>query len=406
MNAPNKQPAVAALKRGVAHYKHGELNNAVAEFTKAIRLDPSYAEAYYRRGLAYDDMEKVDKAAADYDQVIRLSPDAAGEAPEPVPAPIGADLVAKRAFLPGHPGDASCVAFSPDGKTLASGAAGHTVKLWDLATGNKKSILLGHAGDVFCVAFLPGAKTVASVGLDGTLRLWDVAARKQRSSFHCFNPSEDSMSSPCAAISPHGKTVALVEPGAGVRLLDLVTGKERHRFKGQWRTAAFSWDGRILALAYDNKVTLRDSASGASIARIAVADSADEEAAELGQSVACIAFSPDAKTLAVGMDNFGPVKLYRISTRRLTADLESGTQHVMSVAFSPDGQTLAVGRYLEGLQLWDLPTHTKKVELLPSSDAHGNSQYAVSLVFSPDGNILAASGWEHAVRLWAISAMR
>ena len=60
-------------------------NIEIAEFTEAIRLDPTYAEAYYRRGLAYDDMEKVDKAEADFDEAIRLSPDAAGEVPAPKP---------------------------------------------------------------------------------------------------------------------------------------------------------------------------------------------------------------------------------------------------------------------------------------------------------------------------------
>jgi WD40 repeat protein len=75
----------------------------------------------------------------------------------------------------------------------------------------------------------------------------------------------------------------------------------------------------------------------------------------------------------------------------------------MSLAFSPDGKTLAIGRYLEGLQLWDLSTFTKKVELPPNSDANGNSQYAISLTFSPDGKILAAGGWEQVVRLWDIS---
>jgi WD40 repeat protein len=233
--------------------------------------------------------------------------------------------------------------------------------------------------------------------------LWDVTTHKQTACLHCFAPPEDPISSPCAAISPDGKTIALVEPGAEVRLFDLATGKKSHRFQGPWRTAAFSWDGRILALAKDDKLTLRDSASGASVGRVAVADTAYEEAAELGLSVACVAFSPDAKILAVGMDTFGPVQLYTMSTRRLTAELASETEHVMSLAFSPDGKTLAVGRYLEGIQLWELPTLMKKVELPPSSGAHGNSQYAISLAFSPDGKILAAGGWEQVVRLWNIS---
>jgi WD40 repeat protein len=405
MDTGSERQAGDALKRGVAYYKKGKMDEAIAAFTEAIRLDPTNAEAYARRGLAYDDLEKVDKAAADFDQAIRLNPHAAGEAPEPVPLPIGAEMVVKRVFLAAHTGAVGCVAFSPDGKTLASGANDHTVKLWEVATGKEKATLRGHTGDVCFVAFLPDAKTIASGSLDGTLRLWDVRTRRQRKTIHCFDAPGDPVSSAFAAISPHGKVLALIGPGEGVRLLDVMTGKESHCFRGEWKAAALSCDAR-LAIANDDTVAFRDSASGRSIATITVADSADEEAAELGQSVACVAFSPDAKTLAVGMDNFGPVKLYKVSTRRLKANLESGTQHVMSLAFSPDGKTLAVGRYLEGLQLWDLPTLTKKVELPPNSDAHGNSQYATSLAFSPDGKMLAAGGWEQVVRLWDLSKTR
>jgi WD40 repeat protein len=66
------------------------------------------------------------------------------------------------------------VAFSPDGKTLASGSADHTIKLWEVATGKEQATLKGHTRVVTSVAFSPDGKTLASGSTDKTIKLWDV----------------------------------------------------------------------------------------------------------------------------------------------------------------------------------------------------------------------------------------
>ena len=81
------------------------------------------------------------------------------------------------AVLKGHADEVLAVAFSPDGKTLATGSKDQTVKLWDVATGKETATLRGHESTVAAVAFSPDGKTLATAGgHDKTVRLWDAAA--------------------------------------------------------------------------------------------------------------------------------------------------------------------------------------------------------------------------------------
>jgi WD40 repeat protein len=215
-----------------------------------------------------------------------------------------------RATLKGHTAFVRCVAFSPDGKTLASGAdsraaqvspdADTTIRLWDVAKGEEQATLKGHTAPIYAVAFSPDGKIVASGSWDKTIRMWDVATGKEKRAL------KQTGHVTALAFSPDGKTVAWGRTLApGVNLLDAATGKERAALKGHTSDVgclAFSADGKLLA-----------SGSVDGVIKLWYMATSKERKTVKGDAVSVysVAFSPDGKLLASGGSQ-GAVRLWDV----------------------------------------------------------------------------------------------
>ncbi len=298
--------------------------------------------------------------------------------------------------LEGHRHAVFALALSPDGKRVATAESDGSVWLWDTANGKLLWCGEGHNGPAYCVAFSPDSATIASGGLDAKVRLWDAATGKQRD--HYTDPADGTgvvvmgaVAVPNArvfavAFSPDGKTLATGGQNNAVRLWDVKTGKKLRELRSTPAAAvhglAWSPDGKRLAAAHGAAaVHLWDAATG----KLAVRADRDSAGIE-------VAFSRDGKRLAVCPNTEdGQLRILDADTGRVAHQFGIGAG-TYAVALAPDGQTAAAAGRSGGIRLWAVATGKDR---LPSLSAATVARMALAR----NGRWLASANEAGAVRL-------
>ncbi|WP_440104512.1 WD40 repeat domain-containing serine/threonine protein kinase [Streptosporangium sp. H16] len=255
--------------------------------------------------------------------------------------------------MKGHTRAVEAMAFSPDGGLLASGgnngegtdSGDHTVILWDTRTRQPAGDpLTGHTDWIRSVAFSPDGKTLATSSADKTVILWDTATRQQIGD--PLTGHTDWVQS--VAFSPDGRTLATGGDDTTVILWDVATrqqiGDPLTGHTDLVRSVVFGPDGRTLATGGRDKTVILWDVT----ARRPIGDPLTGHPDEIHT----VALSPDGATLAVGTGSV--VRLWDPATRRpIGGPLTGHAGPVWSAAFAPDGRILATGGDDKTVILWD-----------------------------------------------------
>jgi WD40 repeat protein len=312
-----------------------------------------------------------------------------------------------RATLPvlrGHTNYVYPVAYSPDGRWIASGDWDGAVRLWDAATGEPCATPLPHPGIVRTLAFGPdGRWLVTACDGDDRLRIWDVATARVRKEVRGPGTSVRLL-----AVSPDGaRVVASTYVAAKAKnymsVCDTTSGERL--FAAEGSGLAYSPNGRWLAaLDADFKtVLLLDARTHETAARFSGHE----------KLVYSATFSPDSGRLASCSQDF-TVRLWQIDPLTLPSPpapggegrvrgcqvLRGHTDEVFAAAFHKGGTRLATAGRDRAIWLWDLE-RGEEVARLP-----GHTDYVWSLAFSPDGATLASGSGDGTVRLWDTAPLK
>jgi WD40 repeat protein len=281
-----------------------------------------------------------------------------------------------RRTIQGYTTDICAVAFSPDGHTLATasdadevtevnafgghdtrgaGPGGSKVKLCDALSGEVRQELFGHTYGVQSLAFSRDGKHLATADAGGTIKVWDTATWHERATL-----SRGGLGIQGVAFSPDGRLLAAGDLGGEVSLWDWSRSQVRWAscaHGGQVRSVAFSPAGDCLASgSQDGTVKLWNARTGKVLATLSASDGA-----------CAVAFSPDGSKLAVGTYRggydprpkrdqlFGDVTLWDVATRQVRRSYRGHWEGVLALTFAPDGKTLATGDGGGAVRLWDVP---------------------------------------------------
>jgi WD40 repeat protein/predicted Ser/Thr protein kinase len=243
----------------------------------------------------------------------------------------------------GHTSYVNCLIFSPDGKTLISGGADKTIRIWDVSSGKELRTLTGHTSFINFLVISPDGESLISASADKTIKIWNLATGKDIRTLTGHRSLVNRL-----VISPDGRELVSGGADLSIKIWDLATGRELRTLTGH--------TGYINALV----------------------------------------ISPDGTTL-ISASADRTLKLWNLTTGKVLQTLTGHNDYVNAVLMTPDGRTIISASADRTIKLWDFAS-SKVLRTLT-----GHTSYVNALVISPDGKTLVSAGADKTIKFWNLA---
>ena len=363
----------------------------------AVLIAISFAQDNTQAGLPEGAIARLGKGGIN---IMRFSPDGTHLA---VGTDVGVWLYdvpdgSETALFTGHTGHVNALAFSQDGKILASGGFSNPIiQLWDVEAGTKLSnfTLSRPTDSIDALTFSEDAKTLISLDMVGRFTHWNIETGSKTSS------SSRMQSHEAVVFSPANNILASGHSDGKIRLWDATTGKRQATLTGHARLLKRE-DKEVWALAFSPDGKMLASGSQDKTVKLWNADNRKNLATFQGHNgwVIAVAFSADGSILASGGTD-KVIKLWNVNTKQERVTLIGHTNAISALAFSPDGKTLASGSYDGTIRFWNQDTGEEI-----STFTAGHTEWVKTVAFSENGTILTSASFDGSVDVWSLKTKR